>query len=1755
MSSNQKQTAAGGPQTQRYTSSPYQPIPQPVPGNEYDYNYRPEGGYPVSTPPGPYVQPPTNQGGNQGPTLRGPSGPPNQSSTPPNAADIKVSTLPQQPSLNHMFISPAVRPTANFYTRATGPPSQQPRMTSHNSRPPQPPLFSPTQAQFMHMAPAAPQVYLTSTNSVGYTYGAQRPAPTGFVPQSVPVFSYGYGTTATQAPHISYNYYQPQMMPPRGGSIPQQTAANPNTTQNTMPNVPLVSNNHQQQPFQRQTQMKRRPKAVAIIDPNTGADRLLEMFEDNNSHPPSGESSARQTPQPSAGAVSSHTKEVQATFAKQVLQAINDPTPEHQTHHHHHPPPHQQEDHHVELQLEGQPTNHILMEYDCAVPPRHDGQQIQQPHQLKMEHVVQSSKLQAGAKEFVLPSAVTKETPIVSANIDAVEVTLLPNKLPKDRESPVKGRKQREQSSRGSETIKEAPVVMEKPPPVMIAPIKEVVSDKESSNTKDEVQDISSSSIIQSTNPTQVLPVSKDSVIIAKDVSANIEKQHQQHRPPPIQQQHQQHRKDIKEPQPKIGLERQDSGSSVGSAQNAPITVAAVPDNPKSKPNAQRSTSKQGSGGPNNQKPASQPSVPIPQPQPAKAASRSNKKNELNMKGANKEGTDMDAFNDNALREEVNSNVIPNQTVNNNNDIINANSIPPTTNSNATPTQPPVVRDVNVNIQTNKKFDNETTIKPQEPVTKPFKNKVDITDIVKEKPKNIKPFNNTIEGQDETDRSALVQSNEKMVQAKNDVNVKTSEISKVESKLPYAEGQWSPANQNGLKIYDKNFLLSLKDCPASKVAPDNILDALLPDEKGRLSDGRLSMGGKTDFNPPFNTFGRNSSQKGSLSSRLSGSKMDRSKSNKGSTVKPPIKVSISVREEVRLHEVENAWRPTRLVKGEFQTEDDKKTEELYKKVRGILNKLTPQKFETLLQQIRSLSIDTTGRLQGVIDLVFEKAIDEPNFSVAYASMCQQLALLQTPSNHGEDKQDFVTFRKLLINKCQQEFEKQKSDETLRNSKIKEIEACTDPEKKKDLEFELEEYDRRLRMKSVGNVRFIGELFKQSMLTVGIMTRCINDLLIRRDEERLECLCKLLTTIGKELETKHVPLEPIFEQMKSIANKKDPNSKISSRIRFMLQDVIDLRSAKWVPRRQDVNPKMIDQIQKEAEQEQLNIQMMNSGPITPRKDDRGSGSGGPGGGSMSDRKGGRSRNVTDDGWTTNTSNNRSKASFMVQSDKLKGARAPLEPSLGAPNMFKQWNTGAGSNIKPIPQVPTTANIYSTLENLESEKRNTINTRYSQKDSYHSKGASMERGSYKYDSRSGSRSGSQHRSKDEGRNSSSSQRNIPAAAPTMLPPQSSVAPAPSVSAVAAVPEVQLSEDQRYRRILNCADEYVSGNSNVDEYFADISSCVPLSYIPSMINDTYLHVLEKSQQVRLKTGALFAKLVGMGKISVEDYCQGLEELLSQADDLRIDIPKLWDYLAEILVDLITEQVVPLKRLHKSFSILIELNQADKLLAPLFKLIISNKGSHFLHSQWQLSGLQLVDFMDTAQIESFINDNQFEFLLGGAAPAVDQSRLSYDDIQEKLLNFLRADKTIDDIHDWVMTNVGEKGVKENKFIRALAMACFEDSINKNNKPIIDRLDQHFPLLHKYVDNKPGFELECLYALQALNNKMEYPGGLLLQICDRIYEVGCCSQESFVAWEQSDDPLEQEGKGVAMKQLTSFFCSLKENDDDDDSGSDLEAD
>ena len=60
------------------------------------------------------------------------------------------------------------------------------------------------------------------------------------------------------------------------------------------------------------------------------------------------------------------------------------------------------------------------------------------------------------------------------------------------------------------------------------------------------------------------------------------------------------------------------------------------------------------------------------------------------------------------------------------------------------------------------------------------------------------------------------------------------------------------------------------------------------------------------------------------------------------------------------------------------------------------------------------------------------------------------------------------------------------------------------------------------------------------------------------------------------------MDTYFSTVNDIINRRT----ISKRVQFALQDVVDLRDNKWVPRqRQDTEVKTIDQIHREAEDEE------------------------------------------------------------------------------------------------------------------------------------------------------------------------------------------------------------------------------------------------------------------------------------------------------------------------------------------------------------------------------------------------------------------------------------------------------------------------------------------------------------------------------------------------------------------------------------------
>ena len=75
--------------------------------------------------------------------------------------------------------------------------------------------------------------------------------------------------------------------------------------------------------------------------------------------------------------------------------------------------------------------------------------------------------------------------------------------------------------------------------------------------------------------------------------------------------------------------------------------------------------------------------------------------------------------------------------------------------------------------------------------------------------------------------------------------------------------------------------------------------------------------------------------------------------------------------KVELRKAEVPWIRAQERLTEME-EEQSRTTELYRKFQGILNKLTPQKFQALAEQALGLEINTEDRLKGCIDKIFTK---------------------------------------------------------------------------------------------------------------------------------------------------------------------------------------------------------------------------------------------------------------------------------------------------------------------------------------------------------------------------------------------------------------------------------------------------------------------------------------------------------------------------------------------------------------------------------------------------------------------------------------------------------------------------------------------------------------------------------------------------------------------------------------------------------------
>lgn len=382
----------------------------------------------------------------------------------------------------------------------------------------------------------------------------------------------------------------------------------------------------------------------------------------------------------------------------------------------------------------------------------------------------------------------------------------------------------------------------------------------------------------------------------------------------------------------------------------------------------------------------------------------------------------------------------------------------------------------------------------------------------------------------------------------------------IKPELYYPNDVWRPDNTSGKKVYDRQFLLQFQAlCVERPLKLPDMAEVLgleggepkdaksnekwqrsqpgtpvqgrgFRDGRARSGDASRTSGPPPGFSPiaPRNTRGGLQNPQG----------------NRGRLKKGQRQNSIP---EITLVATPGRWEPSMRTKEE---NDNHKL--VIKNVTGVLNKLTLGKFEQLSDEIVNVGAINEEILKDIIKLVFDKALIEPKFSSMYADLCKKLSV--SPNFSLGDKAQ--TFKRVLLNRCQEEFESSFKGSRKDLSNI--------PNISQEERAHLEEQLTLEKKKMLGNITFIGELYKIGMLTEKIMHECITKLLgdIKNpSHDDIEALCRLMTSIGVKIDHAKAKnyLDQYFTRMKELSKNKS----LPSRIRFMLQDVIELRNQKWV----------------------------------------------------------------------------------------------------------------------------------------------------------------------------------------------------------------------------------------------------------------------------------------------------------------------------------------------------------------------------------------------------------------------------------------------------------------------------------------------------------------------------------------------------------------------------------------------------------------
>ncbi|EGG23342.1 type A von Willebrand factor domain-containing protein [Cavenderia fasciculata] len=554
--------------------------------------------------------------------------------------------------------------------------------------------------------------------------------------------------------------------------------------------------------------------------------------------------------------------------------------------------------------------------------------------------------------------------------------------------------------------------------------------------------------------------------------------------------------------------------------------------------------------------------------------------------------------------------------------------------------------------------------------------------------------------------------------------------------------------------------------------------------------------------------------------------------------------------------------------------------ETYKKFKFNLNLITMDTYATIIKNFEGIVIPNEEVLGNIAKILFEKAIIDQKYSAVFAILTHYLDSKYPKFENNK------TLKRDIITNCQKEFELHLTD-TYDRSKF-------DTLSKEDRDEEEFIIKRRF----LGNIKFIGELYKHSVLAESIVLNyCVAKLLEKANthvEDTIEGMAKLISNIGKKLDAD--PSKPglagVFSQVRQLSE----NEKLTSRARYLLLDLLDLRAGRWEPKNNTIS-----KVNKEEnDKEERFVSKHGSG----RRDDRDKGDrrdrndrndrGDRRDRDRHDRNDRNDRNNRDD---RNDRNDRgifgkSKDGWeTVGKSSPKGKQTPKKGDLS-----NSRDNISNSKTPPRPAAP------ATLKKSGDERRNVF--------------AALDDDDYDMPS-----SPKKPTPKDTGKQQESKD--------TKGKPADASAAAQPVSATKLEADVSMTLDEFLElgdpeEALECIKEL-----NYPTLYSKII-CI-------IVNKSF----EKNNTEKQSIVELFNQIITSQIYPAEAFKEGFKEVLATIEDTEIDLPFASKFLAELIGFCIEADILTLNYVEENYLHLVDSGKAEEMLKDTLISIVKHSDS----------------------------------------------------------------------------------------------------------------------------------------------------------------------------------------------------------------------